>query len=97
MYQSLRIRHFRFATLVSSLFSELANNPRREQGDDTAQQHCHFQKVKIYFVFTGTRNGEIYYCRRDRAMTGLLSGVVLVLVLCHAPKTFLNIQVSFNK
>ena len=32
--------------------------------------------------------------RRDRAMSGLLTGVVVVLVVCHTPKTFLNIQVS---
>ena len=27
-------------------------------------------------------------------MSGLLTGVVVVLVVCHTPKTFLNIQVS---
>ena len=27
-------------------------------------------------------------------MSGLLTGVVVVLVVCHTPKTFLNIQVK---
>ena len=27
-------------------------------------------------------------------MSGLLTGVVVVLVVCHTPKTFLNIQVN---
>lgn len=34
--------------------------------------------------------------RRDRAMSGLLTGVVVVLVVCHTPKTFLNIQESYH-
>ena len=29
-------------------------------------------------------------------MSGLLTGVVVVLVVCHTPKTFLNIQVTHN-
>jgi len=32
--------------------------------------------------------------RRDRAMSGLLTGVVVVLVICHTPRTFINIQES---
>ena len=30
-------------------------------------------------------------------MTGLLSGVVVVLIICHTPKTFINIQVRCVK
>ena len=30
-------------------------------------------------------------------MTGLLSGVVVVLIICHTPKTFINIQVRYVK
>ena len=29
-------------------------------------------------------------------MSGLLTGVVVVLVVCHTPKTFLNIQVNIT-
>ena len=37
----------------------------------------------------------IFSCfRRDRAMSGLLTGVVVVLVICHTPRTFINIQVT---
>ena len=58
---------------------------------------CFEPKLDVsLLVFTWTRNCEIYYCRRDRAMTGLLSGVVLVLVMCHSPRTFLNIKVSYK-
>ncbi len=35
-------------------------------------------------------------CRRDGAMTALLSGVVLVLVLCHTPKTIVNSYESYQ-
>ena len=56
------------------------------------------KRLNILCLLGQEINGEIYCCRRDRAMTGLLSGVVLVLVLCHSPKTFLNIQVrKINK
>lgn len=34
--------------------------------------------------------------RRDSAMTALLSGVVLVLVVCHTPKTFINLYESYQ-
>ena len=34
--------------------------------------------------------------RRDGAMTALLSGVVLVLVLCHTPKTIVNTYESYQ-
>ena len=30
-------------------------------------------------------------------MSGLLTGVVVVLVVCHTPKTFLNIQVNIKE
>ena len=30
-------------------------------------------------------------------MSGLLTGVVVVLVVCHTPKTFLNIQVNITE
>eukprot|EP00092_Neocalanus_flemingeri_P024640 GFUD01026725.1.p1 GENE.GFUD01026725.1~~GFUD01026725.1.p1 ORF type:complete len:407 (+),score=101.90 GFUD01026725.1:197-1417(+) len=34
--------------------------------------------------------------RRDGAMTALLSGIVLVLVICHTPKTFINLYESYQ-
>merc|ERR1711872_98221 len=34
--------------------------------------------------------------RRDGAMTALLSGVVLVLILCHTPKTIINCYESYQ-
>jgi len=34
--------------------------------------------------------------RRDRAMSGLLTGVVVVLVVCHTPKTFINLFESYH-
>jgi len=34
--------------------------------------------------------------RRDRAMTGLLTGVVVVLVICHTPKMFINFHESYH-
>ena len=34
--------------------------------------------------------------RRDQAMIALLSGVVLVLIVCHTPKTVINIYESYQ-
>ena len=34
--------------------------------------------------------------RRDGAMTALLSGVVVVLILCHTPKTIINMYESYQ-
>ena len=34
--------------------------------------------------------------RRDRAMTALLSGVVIVLIVCHTPKTVINIYECYQ-
>ena len=34
--------------------------------------------------------------RRDRAMSGLLTGVVVVLVVCHTPKTIINLSECYN-
>ena len=34
--------------------------------------------------------------RRDRAMSGLLTGVVVVLVVCHIPKTIINLSESYH-
>ena len=43
------------------------------------------------------RDGAIIFCfRRDGAMTALLSGVVLVLILCHTPKTIINVYESYQ-
>ena len=34
--------------------------------------------------------------RRDRAMSALLTGVVVVLVICHTPKTIINLSESYH-
>ena len=36
------------------------------------------------------------YYRRDGAMVALLTGVVVVLVVCHTPKTFINLFESYH-
>ena len=34
--------------------------------------------------------------RRDQSMIALLSGVVMVLIICHLPKTVINIYESYQ-
>ena len=34
--------------------------------------------------------------RRDKTMTALLTGVVLVLIICHTPKTIINVYESYQ-
>ena len=34
--------------------------------------------------------------RQDQAMIALLSGVVVVLIVCHTPKTVINIYESYQ-
>ena len=34
--------------------------------------------------------------RRDQSMIALLSGVVMVLIVCHLPKTVINIYESYQ-
>ena len=34
--------------------------------------------------------------RRDRAMCALLTGVVVVMVVCHTPKTLVNLHESYQ-
>ncbi len=55
------------------------------------------QRVLIWFgLFLGHLENIIFFLRRDGAMTALLSGVVLVLVLCHTPKTIVNTYESYQ-
>ena len=39
---------------------------------------------------------SILFLRRDQTMTALLSGVVVVLVVCHTPKTVINIYECYQ-
>ena len=34
--------------------------------------------------------------RRDKTMTALLTGIVLVLIICHTPKTIINLYESYQ-
>ena len=34
--------------------------------------------------------------RRDKTMTALLTGIVLVLIICHTPKTIINVYESYQ-
>jgi hypothetical protein len=47
-------------------------------------------------IFFTAEGYIVLFARRDGAMTALLSGVVLVLILCHTPKTIVNTYESYQ-
>lgn len=52
--------------------------------------------IKAMNAATRRHNNIASLKRRDRAMTGLLTGVVVVLVVCHTPKTIMNLSESYH-
>ena len=52
---------------------------------------CHLYRHKIW------REGAmLHFFRRDGAMSALLTGIVVVLVICHSPKTVINMLESYQ-
>ena len=39
---------------------------------------------------------DIFLFRRDKTMVAVLTAVVLMLVVCHAPRTVINLYESYN-
>jgi len=52
--------------------------------------------IKAMNAATRRHNNIASLKRRDRAMSGLLTGVVVVLVVCHTPKTIINLSESYH-
>ena len=47
--------------------------------------------TKIYlYIF------KLFLFRRDKTMVAMLTAVVLMLVVCHAPRTVINLYESYN-
>ena len=57
-----------------------------------------FWRLKTCFYFYDFRRIRLkkQYFRRDKTMIGLLTGVVLVLIICHTPKTIINVYESYQ-
>ena len=60
-----------------------------------------FGKFNIYQFQTKLQKDEknkalIIFCRRDGTMVRLLTSVVIVLVISHTPRTFINLYESYN-
>ena len=52
--------------------------------------------IQVMKIQNEHRSQMACQARRDKTMTALLTGVVLVLIICHTPKTIINVYESYQ-